>query len=55
MNVDNLQHELRLRGFSTKGKKADLVLRLELRLKTESNVEEKKSSGSGVRKSTRNK
>ena len=55
MIVPDLQHELGLRGFSTKGKKENLVLRLELRLKTEQQVEEKKSISSGVRKSTRNK
>ena len=54
MKVKELQHELALRGFSTKGKKENLVIRLELRLKTEKSVEEK-SKGSGVRKSTRNK
>ena len=55
MKVDDLQHELRLRGYSTKGLKERLILRLELRLKTESNVEQNKSSSSGIRKSTRNK
>ena len=56
MTVDDLQHELRLRGYSTKGLKDRLVLRLELRLQNESNVEQKKSStSSGIRKSTRNK
>ena len=55
MRNADLQHELGLRGFSTKGKKENLVVRLELRLQNERNVEQKKPSSSGVRKSTRNK
>ena len=50
MTVAYLQHELRLRGRSNKGKKELLVVRLELALKTEKSVEEKKSVN---RRSTR--
>ena len=42
MYVKELVTELQLRGLSTKGKKELLKVRLELRLSTEKNVEEKK-------------
>ena len=45
MYAKDMQHELRLRGLSDKGKKEVLKIRLELRLVTEKNVEQKKSSG----------
>ena len=43
MFAKDMQHELRLRGLSDKGKKEVLKIRLELRLVTEKHVEEKKS------------
>ena len=55
MNVGELQHELGLRGLSTKGQKKVLKIRLQLVVDHDKKIAEKKSNQTSIRKSTRNK
>ena len=55
MTVGELQHELGLRGLSTKGQKKVLKIRLQLVVDHDKKIAEKKSNQTSIRKSTRNK